>query len=257
MKDLFSIQDKVAIVTGGSRGIGAMIARGFVEHGARVYITARSEALCRETADELSLYGQCVALPADLSTLVGINAFVEAFAAREEHLDILVNNAGAMKGAPLQDYPEADWDWELAINLKSPFFLVQQLLGLLKQRASPEDPARVINIASNAGILPPHRHKDFAYTASKGGLINLTRHLAMNLCQDAIAVNAISPGLFPSEITRGMIADYGEQFARSVPLGRIGKPEDIAAAAIYLASPGAAWLTGVNLPVDGGNVVKR
>ncbi len=257
MKQLFSIEGKTAIITGGSRGIGAMIARGFVENGARVTITARTAEVCRATAEELSQYGECTALPADLSTLAGIRQFVQAFSEREEKLDILVNNAGLMKGAALADYPESDWDREMDINLKSPFFLTQQLLPQLKLAASADAPARVINIASNAGILPPYRNNDYAYTAGKAGVINLTRHLAMTLAREHITVNAISPGLFPSEITRDVIEQYGDKFTKAIPLGRIGKPEDIAAASLYLAGPGGAWLTGVNIPVDGGNVVKR
>ena len=257
MKQLFTIEGKTAIVTGGSRGIGAMIARGFVENGAKTYITARTEETCRSTAEALSQYGECIAIPADLSTLEGIKAFVQVFSEREETLDILVNNAGVMKGAELEDFPEDDWDQVMDINLKSLFFLTQQLLPTIKKAATTDEPARIINIASNAGILPPHRHTDYAYTASKAGVINLTRHLAMSLCRDNITVNAISPGLFPSEMSKTVIEKYGEKFSRSVPLGRIGKPEDIASAAIYLASPGGAWLTGVNIPVDGGNVIKR
>ena len=257
MKQLFNIEGKVAIVTGGSRGIGAMIARGFVDNGARTYITARTEEACRATAEALSHYGQCIAIPADLSTLSGIKTFVQTFSEHEKKLDILVNNAGVMKGAAFEDFPESDWDQVMDINLKSLFFLTQQLTPMVKKAATDDEPARVINIASNAGILPPHRHTDYAYTASKAAVINLTRHLAMSLCRDNITVNAISPGLFPSEMTKTMIEQYGEKFSRSVPLGRIGTEEDIASAAIYLASRGGAWLTGVNIPVDGGNVVKR
>lgn len=265
MKHLFNVQGKVAIVTGGSRGIGAMIARGLVENGARIYITARTEATCQATAKSLSQYGECVAISADLSTLDGIKTFVQAYTERESKLDILVNNAGYMKprkeyptlGDAVEDFAESDWDSAMDINLKGVFFLTQQLLPALKQAATAERPSRVINIASNAGILPPHRHTDYAYTSSKGAVINLTRHLAMSLAEDNITVNAISPGLFASEMTKDIIEQRGDAFAQSVPLGRIGKPEDIASAAIYLASPGGAWLTGVNIPVDGGNVVKR
>ena len=265
MKQLFTIEGKTAIVTGGSRGIGAMIARGFVENGVRTYITARTEETCRSTAKALSAYGECIAIPADLSTLEGIQQFAQTFASREEKLDILVNNAGYMKSrqtyeslsAAVEQFGEADWDRAMDINLKGLFFLTQQLLPALKQAACVDDPARVINIASNAGIIPPHRHTDYAYTSSKGGVINLTRHLAMSLAGDHITVNTISPGLFTTEMTKEIIEQRGDAFARSVPLGRIGTAEDIASAAIYLSSRAGAWLTGVNIPVDGGNVVKR
>lgn len=262
---LFNIEGKVAIVTGGSRGIGQMIARGFVENGARTYITARSEETCAATAEALSQYGECIAIPADLSTVDGIHQFVEVFKSKEDRLDVLVNNAGTMKPrqqhSSLSDamaaFGESDWDRAMDINLKALFFLTQQLLPSLKQGAEADDPARVINIASNAGIIPPHRHTDYAYTSSKGGVINLTRHLAMSLAGEHITVNTLSPGLFTTEMTKEIIAQHGDAFARSVPLGRIGVAEDIAGASIYLASRAGAWLTGVNLPVDGGNVVKR
>lgn len=265
MKELFDIQGKVAIVTGGSRGIGAMIARGFVENGARTYITARTKETCKATAVTLSQYGHCTAIPADLSTQQGIKDFVQFFSQHEQHLDILVNNAGYMKSrreyeslaGAVEDFGESDWDKAMDINLKGLFFLTQQLLPALKQAASAESPSRVINVASNAGIIPPHRHTDYAYTASKGAVINLTRHLAMSLAEENITVNTISPGLFETEMTKEIIEQRGDAFARSVPLGRLGTPEDIAGAAIYLASSGGAWLTGVNVPVDGGNVVKR
>ena len=265
MKNLFTIKNKVAIITGGSRGIGAMIARGFVENGARVYITARSEETCAATAVALSQYGECIAIPADLSTLEGIAEFVKAFSAREEKLDILVNNAGFMKprqefselSDAVEHFGESDWNRTMDINLKALFFLTQQLLPTLKQAAQLDAPARVINIASNAGMIPPHRHTDYAYTSSKGGVINLTRHLAMSLADAHITVNTLSPGLFATEMSKEIIEQRSDVYAQSIPLGRLGRAEDIASAAIYLASPGGAWLTGVNLPVDGGNVVKR
>ena len=265
MKQLFSIEGKVAIVTGGSRGIGAMMPRGFVENGARTYITARTEDVCRSTAEALSDYGDCIAIPTDISTLEGIQQFVQTFTDREDKRDILVNNAGFMKSRQeykslsdaIAEFGESDWDRAMDINLKALFFLTQQFLPTLKCAASVDDPARVINISSNAGIIPPHRHTDYAYTASMGGVINLTRHLAMSLADDNITVNTISPGLFTTEMTKEIIEQRGEVFARSGPLGRIGTPEDIVSATLYLASRSGAWLTGVNIPVDGGNVVKR
>ncbi len=265
MKNLFDVSGKVAVVTGGSRGIGAMIARGFVENGVRTYITSRSVESCENTVKELSKYGDCRALPADLSTPSGIKAFAEAFGEKEGALHILVNNAGYMK--PREDFPsladavkgfaEADWNATMDINLKAPFFLVKELLPYLQKAANADDPARVINVSSNAGIIPPNRHTDYAYTSSKAGVINLTRHLAMSLAESNITVNTISPGLFETDMTKEIIAIRGDAFVQSVPRKRLGTPEDIASAAIFLSSRGGAWLTGVNLPVDGGNVVKR
>ncbi len=258
MKDLFDVKGKVVIVTGGSRGIGAMIARGFVENGARTYITSRTAEQCKATAEELSQYGECTAIPGDLSTMEGIKKFASEFSAKESKLDVLINNAGvSTEGGSVAEFPESNWDFVMDVNLKSPFFVIQTLLPQLKASAEENAPARIINIASNAGITPPHRHPDFAYTTSKAGVIMLSKHLAMVLCRDKINVNTISPGLFPSEMTKSVVENFGEKFAKIIPCGRIGEAEDAAGAAIFLASKASAWLTGVNIPVDGGNIVKR
>ena len=248
MNKLFSITGKVAIVTGGSRGIGEMIARGFVENGARVYITARKTEDCLATAERLSELGECLAIPGDISTLSGIAELVKTFSAREAQLDILVNNAGATWGANLSDFPVNGWDKVLDLNLKSPFFLIQQLLKKLQQSASAEDPARIINIASINGLTHPGV-ENYSYSASKAGLIHLTRHLSATLAREQINVNAIAPGFFP---TKMMVHADIDAIEKSIPKGRAGQADDAAGAAIFLASKASAWITGVTLPVDGG-----
>lgn len=250
MNDLFSVAGKVALVTGGSRGIGAMIARGFVEHGVRTYITARKAEDCLRTAEELSALGDCIAIPCDLSTLDGIRYLTNAIGERESCLHILVNNAGAAWGEPFAAFSELGWDKVVDINLKAPFFLVQQLHALLKQAATAEDPARVINISSINGIS----HSDaenYSYTASKAGIIHLTKQLARRLAGDNINVNSIAPGFFA---TKMMAHADSDEIIKQIPRKRAGQPEDAAGAAIYLSSRAAAWMTGITLPVDGGLV---
>ncbi len=253
MKNLFSIEGKVAVVTGGSRGIGAMIARGFVENGARTYITARKAEACRKTAEELSKYGHCIAVPADLSTGEGQTHFLRSVQEKESQLHILVNNAGANWAAPIDEFPESGWDKVLDINLKSVFFLTQKFLPLLRTAGNHEDPARIINIASIDGIRAPI-HETFAYSASKAGVIHMTRALARRLAQDHINVNAIAPGPFESKMMAETLRTFGEAIIQISPRKRIGKPEDMAGAAIYLASMASAYVTGVTIPVDGGIV---
>lgn len=252
VKELFAVSGKVAVITGGSRGIGAMIARGLVENGARTYITARKGSECQKTAEQLSAFGECIALPSDLSTLTGVGAFVSALRERETQLHILVNNAGAMWGAPFELFPESGWDKVMNLNVKSLFFLTQQLLGLLKAASCQEDPARVINIASINGMTYP-KMDNFSYSASKAAVIHLTRHLAARLARDDINVNAIAPGFFPSEMT-AFLDDHRDEIAAAIPRRRVGTPEDAAGAAIYLSSRAGAWVTGVTIPVDGGHV---
>ena len=248
MNDLFSIANKVAIITGGSRGIGAMMARGYLEAGARVYITARKAEACEATARELAKVGECHAIPCDLSTLSGITDFVSAFNAEESQLDILVNNAGATWGSALGEFPESGWDKVVDLNLKTPFFLIQQLLGKLQQAATENDPARIINIASINGLTNPGA-ENYSYSASKAGLIHLTKHLAAKLAADQINVNAIAPGFFP---TKMMAHADVEVLEKTIPQGRAGQPDEAAGAAIFLAAKASAWITGVTLPVDGG-----
>ena len=253
MKDLFSLKDKVAVVTGGSRGIGAMMARGLVEQGVRTYITARDgEALAR-TAEALSASGECIALPGNLADGEGRAAFVEELTAREASLDILINNAGATWGAPLDEFPQKGWDKVMDLNVKSIFFLTQALLPQLRAAATAEDPARVINIGSINGLSYAPL-QNYSYVASKAAVHHLTRQLAVDLARDNVTVNAIAPGFFPSKMTAHML-DHEAEMAKAIPRGRLGTPEDAAGTAIYLCSRAAAFVTGHVLVLDGGQDV--
>jgi len=251
MKDLFDIAGKVALVTGGSRGIGEMIAEGFVANGVKTYISARKAEACEATAARLSGTGECISIPADLSSAEGIAALVDEIKGREDKLDILVNNAGAAWGEPIETFPESAWDKVMTINVKSPFFLTQALLPLLENAASADDPARVIMVGSidgiNINMMPT-----FAYGPSKAAVHHLARTLASHLAPRNITANAIAPGLFPSQMTAKVIERMGEQIAQGTPLKRHGRPEDMAGVAIYLASKAASFVTGVVIPVDGG-----
>ena len=246
--DLFSLKGRVALVTGGSRGIGKMIAAGFIEQGAKVYISSRKPGACDETAAELG--PNCISLPQDVSTVEGCQALAKRFAEHEEKLDILVNNAGAAWGAPFDEFPESGWDKVMNLNLKSPFFLTQALHGALKAAASHEQPAKVINICSIDGIrLNPQ--ETYSYHASKSGLIYLTRRMAATLIADSINVTGIAPGAFASEMNR-VARDEGDIIAKRIPSRRIGRDEDMAAAAIYLASRAGDYVVGETIAVDGG-----
>ena len=250
MKDLFSIEGKVALVTGGSRGIGQMIARGYAENGARVYVSSRSSEACAETAAELSKLGTCIALPADLSRPADLKRLAAELAGREPALHILVNNAGANWGAPLEEYPDSAWDKVLALNVKAVFHLTVALLPQLAAAASAEDPARVINVGSIDGIQVPLL-ETYAYSASKAAVHHLTRVLARKLAPK-VTVNAIAPGPFESKMMAETLRTFGEGIRKSCPLGRIGEPEDMAGVALYLASRAGAYVTGAVIPVDGG-----
>jgi NAD(P)-dependent dehydrogenase (short-subunit alcohol dehydrogenase family) len=250
MNDLFSIAGKTALVTGGSRGIGLMIARGYVEAGARVYISSRKADVLDEVAAELSKVGECHAIAADLSTEPECRRLAEAIAARESSLDILVNNAGATWGAPLEQFDEPAWERALALNVKGVFHLTKFLLPLLEAAGTAEDPARVINIGSIDGIRVPLM-ENYSYSASKAAVHMLTRHLAKRLAPE-ITVNAIAPGPFESKMMAATLEAFGEQIATGTPLKRIGRPDDMAGAAVYLASRAGAYLTGAVIPVDGG-----
>jgi NAD(P)-dependent dehydrogenase (short-subunit alcohol dehydrogenase family) len=250
MSDLFSIAGKTALVTGGSRGIGLMIARGYVEAGARVYISSRKADVLDQVAAELSKLGECHAIAADLSTEAECRRLAEAVASRESSLDILVNNAGATWGAPLEQFDEAAWERALALNVKGVFHLTKFFLPLLEQVGTAEEPARVINIGSIDGFKVPLLD-NYSYSASKAAVHMLTRHLAKRLAP-RITVNAIAPGPFESKMMATILDEFGEQIAAGAPLKRIGRPDDIAGAAIYLASRAGAYLTGAVIPVDGG-----
>jgi NAD(P)-dependent dehydrogenase (short-subunit alcohol dehydrogenase family) len=250
MKDLFSLAGRVAVVTGGSRGIGKMIARGFLEYGAKVYITARKAEACDAAAAELSSLGPCISLPHDLSSVEGCRAFAAALGERERAIHALVNNAGAAWAADFDEFPENGWDKVMNINLKSPFFLTQMLHPMLKAAASEARPAKVINIASIDGIkLNPL--ETYSYHASKAALIYLTRRVAARLVQDHIVVNAIAPGPFASDMNRAA-RDRPDLVAARTPLRRIGRDEDMAGAAIYLASRAGDYVVGETIAVDGG-----
>jgi NAD(P)-dependent dehydrogenase (short-subunit alcohol dehydrogenase family) len=247
---LFSIDGKTALVTGGSRGIGKMIATGFVEAGAKVYIAARKHAASEETAAELSKIGDCIALEADLSSEEGCRALATEIQNREDKLDILVNNAGATWAVPIEEFGDAAWDRALNVNVKGVFHMTRFLLPELRAAARPEDPARVINIGSIDGLRVP-RMDTYSYSASKAAVHMLTRHLAAKLAPD-ITVNAISPGPFESKMMAETLRTFGDQIVASAPLRRIGRPDDMAGTAIFLASRAGSYLTGAVIPVDGG-----
>jgi NAD(P)-dependent dehydrogenase (short-subunit alcohol dehydrogenase family) len=250
---LFDVTGKVAVVTGGSRGIGLMIARGLLQAGASVYISSRKADAVAAAAEELSAYGPVVGLPADLSQVAECERLAAEVSAREDRLHILVNNAGATWGEPLEEFPEAGWDRVVDLNLKSPFFLTKLFLPLLSAAASADDPARVINVGSIDGLHVngmPH----YPYSASKAGVHHLTRHLARELGPRQITVNAIAPGPFESKMMAFALddPDMRAAVAGSSPLGRIGRPDDMAGVVIYLSSRAGSYVTGAVLPVDGG-----
>ena len=251
VSDLFSIKGKVALVTGGSRGIGLMIARGYVEAGAKVYISSRKKEVCDQVAEQLSKIGECISIPADLSTAEGSQHLVSELSAREPALHILVNNAGAAWGAPLAEYPESGFDKVMDTNVKAVFFLTRDLVPLLEKGARPGDPARVINIGSIDGLKVPSV-ENYAYAPSKAAVHHLTRVLAVKLGTHNITVNAVAPGPFESQMTKWLLEHFQEKIEKDCPLGRIGSPPDIAGVAIYLASRAGAYVNGVVIPVDGG-----
>jgi NAD(P)-dependent dehydrogenase (short-subunit alcohol dehydrogenase family) len=254
MKDLFSLAGRVALVTGGSRGIGRMIATGLLHQGAKVYISARKAAACDAAAQELSKIGPCISLPIDVSSVEGAKRLAAEIDEREPALHILVNNAGAAWGEEFDTFPEAGWDKVVDLNMKAPFFLTQALHEALK-RGAKERPAKVINIASIDGISV-NQWETYSYTASKAGLIHLTKRMALRLAQDNIVVSGIAPGPFPSEMNKEA-RDHGDEVADRVPAGRIGTTEDMAGAAIYLASRAGDYVVGETIVVDGGVTIAR
>jgi NAD(P)-dependent dehydrogenase (short-subunit alcohol dehydrogenase family) len=248
--DLFSIAGKTALVTGGSRGIGLMIAKGYVDAGARVYISSRKAEVCEKVAAELSAEGECIAVPADLSSEDECRRLAGEIAAREDKLDILVNNAGATWGAPLAEQDDSTWERVYAINVKGVFHLTKFCLPLLKAAGTADEPARVINIGSIDGIQVPLM-ETYSYSSSKAAVHQLTRHLAAKLAPE-ITVNAVAPGPFESKMMAATLEAFGESIAASAPMKRIGRPDDIAGVAIYLASRAASYVTGAVIPLDGG-----
>jgi 2-deoxy-D-gluconate 3-dehydrogenase len=251
LSDLFSLKGRTALITGGSRGIGRMIAAGFIAQGAKVYISSRKAAACDSTAAELSADGgRCVSLPQDVSTVEGCRALAAAYARHESSLDILVNNAGAAWLAEFDTFPESGWDKVVDLNVKSPFFLTQAVAPALRAAASKDRPAKVINIASIDGIRP-NPQETYSYQASKAGLIHLTRRMAARLIEDNICVNAIAPGAFASEMNR-TARDHAEEVAQRIPARRIGTDEDMQGVAIFLASRAGDYAVGITIAVDGG-----
>ena len=256
INNLFSVKDKVAVVTGGSRGIGEMLSSGFLANGAKVYITARKEEALVAKAEELSdKFGvDCIPFAVDLSNLDGVMKLVDYLTEQEPNgIDFLINNAGAAWGASYDQFPESGWDKVVDLNLKSPFFLTQQLTTLLEKKGTSENPSRVVNIASIDGLHVPFM-ETYSYTASKSGIIHLTRHLAKTLVSKNIIVNAIAPGPFDSHMLgKAVNFDYS-LIADSVPRKRIGTPEDIAGLCIYLCSRAGAYTVGETITCDGGSI---
>jgi len=254
MSDLFSLEGRTALITGGSRGIGRMIAAGFLARGVKVYISSRKADACEQTARELSALGTCLSLPADVSTLEGAQGLAAAYSAKEKALDILVNNAGAAWGETFDTFPEKGWDKVVDLNLKSPFFLTQALHPALRE-AGKSRPAKVINVASIDGVSV-NPQETYSYAASKGGLIHLTKRMSLRLVQDNIVVSGIAPGAFASDMNR-VARDHADEVAKRIPAGRIGRDEDMAGVAIYLASRAGDYVVGQTIVVDGGVTLAR
>jgi NAD(P)-dependent dehydrogenase (short-subunit alcohol dehydrogenase family) len=251
MSNLFDLSGKVAVVTGGTRGIGLMIARGLLDAGATVYISSRKPDAGDAAVAELEAHGPVTSIPADLSTEAECLRLAAAVAEREPHVDILINNAGATWGAPLEEFPDSAWDKVLALNLKGPFFCTRAFLPALEVRATLDDPSRVVNIGSIDGLRVPSL-PIYSYSASKAGLHHLTHILAKELGPRHVTVNAIAPGPFESKMMAATLAEFGEMIAAASPLGRIGRPDDMAGTAVYLASRAGSYVTGAIIPVDGG-----
>ncbi|GAA4147888.1 SDR family oxidoreductase [Actinomadura keratinilytica] len=248
--DLFSIAGRTALVTGGTRGIGYMIAEGYLKAGARVFISSRKPDACARAQKELSEFGDVTAVPSDVRDERQCRELIEEVARRTDRLDILVNNAGATWGAAFDDFPADAWDKVLGVNLKAPFLLTQLARPLLEAASEQDDPARVINIGSIDGLIVPG-FGNYSYSASKAAVHHLTRHLAAELAP-AILVNAIAPGPFPSKMMAATLDAIGERLTAASPVRRIGRTEDIAGAAVYLASRATAFMTGAVIPLDGG-----
>ncbi|HEX9064274.1 MAG TPA: SDR family oxidoreductase [Streptosporangiaceae bacterium] len=250
--DLFDLTGKTAVVTGGTRGIGLMIARGLLQAGAaKVYVSSRKAEGCAAAERELATFGQVQAIQADLSTEGECLRLAREVGDRESALHVLVNNAGATWGEPLEEFPASAWDKVLDLNLKSPFFLTRAFLPLLEAAGTQDDPARVINIGSIDGLRVPPM-PTYSYSASKAGVHHLTRVLARDLGPRHVTVNAIAPGPFESKMMAATLTSFGDAIAGSAPLRRIGRPDDMAGAAIFLASRAGSYVTGAVLPVDGG-----
>jgi NAD(P)-dependent dehydrogenase (short-subunit alcohol dehydrogenase family) len=250
LTDLFSVDGKVVVVTGGTRGIGRMIAGGFIAGGATVIVSSRKADACAATAEELSAYGSCTGIAADLSTEAGAQGLADAVAELHDHVDVLVNNAGATWGVPLAEHDTSSWNRVLDLNVQGVFHATKFFLPLLQAQASADDPSRVINIGSIDGLRAPVM-ETYSYGASKAAVHHLTRHLAKHLAP-TVTVNAIAPGPFESKMMAATLDAFGEQIAATTPMRRIGRPDDMAGTALFLASRAGAYLTGTVIPVDGG-----
>ena len=248
--DLFSVAGKTVVVTGGTRGIGRMIAGGFVAGGATVIVSSRKADAVAATAAELSEFGSCTGIAADLSTEDGARGLAEAVGADHDHIDVLVNNAGATWGTPLAEHDTASWRRVLDLNVQGVFHTTKFFLPLLQAAGTVEEPARVINIGSIDGLHTPIM-ETFSYSASKAAVHQLTRHLAKHLAP-TVTVNAVAPGPFPSKMMAATLAAVGDQIVASAPLKRIGRADDMAGVALFLASRAGAYITGAVIPVDGG-----
>ncbi len=249
--DLFDLTGKYALVTGGTRGIGMMMARGLLQAGARVVISSRKPEACMRAQERLSAFGDVRAVPADLSRHEECQRLAEAVTADSDGLHVLVNNAGATWGEPLETFPDSAWDKVIDLNLKSPFWLVQALLPELRRAATADDPARVINVGS-IDAIHVSRLPVYSYASSKAALHQLTRVLARELGPQHITVNAVAPGPFPSKMMAATLDAFGDAIAQSAPLRRIGRDDDMAGIAVFLASRAGSYLTGTVIPVDGG-----
>ena len=250
MNDLFSLKGRTALVTGGTRGIGKMIAQGFLEQGAKVYISGRNAERAEAAAKELSAFGTCIPLAIDASGADGSRKLAAAYLAKEKSLDILVHNAGAAWGAAFKEFPESGWDKVMDLNVKTPFFLTQALHDALKANATVEKPSKVVIIASVDGFFV-NPQETYSYHASKAGVLHLAKKMAMTLIKDNIVVSAIAPGAFPTDMNK-IARDTPEFYEGHIPANRVGKPEDIAGTAVFLASQAGNYVVGTTVTVDGG-----
>ena len=252
-QNLFDVSGKVVVVTGGSRGIGYGIAEGFVHAGAKVYVCSRKQADCEKAAAELSQYGHCMAIPANLGSVEGCRTLAEELARRESRIDVLVNNAGNIWVETLAEYPESGWDKVFDLNVKGVFFLTQALVPLIEAGATANDPGRIINIGSIDAFHVPD-HETYAYSSSKAAVHHLTKHLARQLATSHVTVNTIAPGRYRSQMLENAIKLKGaDDLLAPIPLHRFAEGADLAGTAIYLSSRAGSFVTGVVLPVDGGH----